>query len=326
MARPCAQAGGRRLLDPDLRRRDRRASARGLADRPAGSPEQGRRRRRGRSGALRPARCCSGRRSRWSRIRPPRSWLAERLSTFRLTATVAPVDSYDDGVQRVLNRTSDVLFGNRAILLDAARRSASAARADRPRSPVHLRTPGPGVAADDDDFRLVVDRTLSRIFTSKEFTAQYARWFGAPDESALEFFRLIAFREALNFTTESQVAKHAEIRSAQRSRQVADGHGLPSRARPSAVDARQRGRVAVRRRVVGAGGAQGPLRLRAQDGRARRRSARPARPAGQDARGQGGTRLGAGPPDHCQRRGDGDRPGHSPLAQRDAGREARRSI
>ncbi len=52
-----------------------------------------------------------------------------------------------------------------------------------------------GLARGDDDFRLVVDRTLSRLFRSAEFRALYARWFGEPDESTLEFFRRSALPE-----------------------------------------------------------------------------------------------------------------------------------
>ena len=54
------------------------------------------------------------------------SWLAGRLDKFQLTAKVVPVDSYEAGIQRVLDRSSDVFFGDRAILLDAAKRSPSA--------------------------------------------------------------------------------------------------------------------------------------------------------------------------------------------------------
>ena len=55
------------------------------------------------------------------------SWLAGRLNAFKLTAKVVPVDSYDAGIQRVLDRSSDVFFGDRPILLEprsAARRHA----------------------------------------------------------------------------------------------------------------------------------------------------------------------------------------------------------
>ena len=59
----------------------------------------------------------------------------------------------------------------------------------------------------------------------------------------------------------------------QRSRQAAHGDGLPPRPGASAPDAGQRRRTAVRRRALGAGGAEGPLRLRAEDARARHRGA-----------------------------------------------------
>ena len=122
-------------------------------------------------------------------------WLAERLGTFRITATVAPVDSYDAGVQRVLNRTSDVMFGNRAILLDAAARNPSARALivlDRQFTYEPL---GLVLQRNDDDFRLVVDRTLSQIFTSKELLPQYTRWFGTPDTNTLTFFHFTALPE-----------------------------------------------------------------------------------------------------------------------------------
>ena len=51
------------------------------------------------------------------------------------------------------------------------------------------------LARGDEDFRLVVDRTLSRLFGSKEFGDVYAKWFGKPDEDALNFFRWSALPE-----------------------------------------------------------------------------------------------------------------------------------
>ena len=48
------------------------------------------------------------------------------MQEFKLAAKVVPVDGYEAGVQRVLDRKADVFFGDRAILLDAAARSPSA--------------------------------------------------------------------------------------------------------------------------------------------------------------------------------------------------------
>ena len=74
-------------------------------------------------------------------------WLSRRVNEFKLTAQVAPVQSYDAGVQRVLDRDSDVLFGDRALLLDAATTQSVSARVDRARSPLHLRAAGGGPSA-----------------------------------------------------------------------------------------------------------------------------------------------------------------------------------
>jgi polar amino acid transport system substrate-binding protein len=118
------------------------------------------------------------------------AWLAGRIDAFQISANVAPVDSYDAGIKRVLERSSDVFFGDRAILLEAAKRSPSAGDLvvlDRlfTYEPLAL-----ALARNDDDFRLVVDRALSKQIASKEFDDLYSKWFGEPDVSTLTFFRM----------------------------------------------------------------------------------------------------------------------------------------
>jgi len=102
---------------------------------------------------------------------------------------VVSVASYEAGIERVLNRSSDVFFGDRPILLDTAKRTSTEDLIVLDR----LFTYEPLALAfkrGDEDFRLVVDRTLSRLYGSAEFRDLYAKWFGKPDESALTFFRL----------------------------------------------------------------------------------------------------------------------------------------
>ena len=123
------------------------------------------------------------------------SWLADRMDQFHIDATVAPVDNYQTGIQRVLDRSSDVFFGDRPILYDAAEGGPSAADLtvlDRlfTYEPLAL-----ALARDDEDFRLVVDRSLSKLFRSGQFKDVYVKWFGEPDDSTAIFFGLSALPE-----------------------------------------------------------------------------------------------------------------------------------
>jgi ABC-type amino acid transport substrate-binding protein len=122
-------------------------------------------------------------------------WLTDKLSEFKIDAQIVPVESHDVGVQAVLNRTSDVLFGERSILLDAKKRNPSAGHLvvlDRlfTYEPLAL-----ALARDDEDLRLIVDRSLSRLIRSGEIQVLYRTFLGEPDESALTFFRLSALPE-----------------------------------------------------------------------------------------------------------------------------------
>ena len=122
-------------------------------------------------------------------------WLAAQFEKLQIPASVAAVDSYEAGISRVLDFSSDVFFGDRPILLDAAvgnPRGSYLVVLDRlfTSEPLALT-----LARNDEDFRLVVDRALSRLFKSSEFHDVYMKWFGEPDESALTFFRQTALPE-----------------------------------------------------------------------------------------------------------------------------------
>jgi polar amino acid transport system substrate-binding protein len=116
-------------------------------------------------------------------------WLRERADDFDIDAKIVPVDSYDAGVQRLINGTSDVLFGDRAILLEAAKRNPAADSLiliDRrfTNEPIAL-----VLARGDEDFRLTVDQKLSQLIRSDTFRSLYSRWFGEFDQSTARYFR-----------------------------------------------------------------------------------------------------------------------------------------
>jgi polar amino acid transport system substrate-binding protein len=115
--------------------------------------------------------------------------LAGKIKDFKIASKVNPVETYDGGLRSVLDRTSNVLFGDRAILLDAAKRSPSAGDLivlDRMYTyePLAL-----ALRRGDEDFRLLVDRTLSELYRSGEIGGIYAKYCGEPADNVLTFFR-----------------------------------------------------------------------------------------------------------------------------------------
>lgn len=118
--------------------------------------------------------------------------LIETLKARRVVVTVATVPDYNAGIQMVVERGAAALFGDRPVLLDAARRPPAAGQLlviDRSFTTEALALALP---RGDDGLRLLVDRTLSRLYRSREFAALYTTHFGAPDPATLQFFQSVA--------------------------------------------------------------------------------------------------------------------------------------
>jgi len=122
-------------------------------------------------------------------------WLALKLNEFQLTAQMVPVDSYDSGIRQLLDRKANVFFGDRAILLDAAARNPAASDLQVLDRLFTVEPLALALARADEDFRLAVDKALSRLYGSGEIGALYAKWFGEPSDSTLAFFRSSALPE-----------------------------------------------------------------------------------------------------------------------------------
>jgi ABC-type amino acid transport substrate-binding protein len=87
-----------------------------------------------------------------------------------------------------LHSQVDVFFGERSLVLGAldAEERANLVVFDR------LFTQESGalaLARDDDDFRLLVDRALSKVYAASEFSALYTQWLGPFDASTRAFFQ-----------------------------------------------------------------------------------------------------------------------------------------
>ena len=123
------------------------------------------------------------------------TWLAGKLSEFKLTAKVTPVTSYEEGVAAVADRKASVFFGDMPILMDAAARSPSADKLQVlerrfTHEPLALAYP-----RGDEDLRGVVDGTLSQLYRTGAVDAHFRQWFGEPDENTLLYYRWNAVPE-----------------------------------------------------------------------------------------------------------------------------------
>ncbi|HKU61143.1 MAG TPA: amino acid ABC transporter substrate-binding protein [Gemmatimonadales bacterium] len=116
-------------------------------------------------------------------------YIKERGKEFQVEFAITPVTDYKAGVQAVLDRKASAFFAERAILLDAVKSSKSADDLmvlDRQYTYERLALP---IERGDDDFRLLVDRALSKEFETAGYKGTYAKWFGEPNEKSEVFFR-----------------------------------------------------------------------------------------------------------------------------------------
>ena len=118
--------------------------------------------------------------------------LATRLKERRIVADIVTVKDTEAGLQLLAAHGAQAFFNDRSVLLDAAARSKSPGDIrvlDRlfRRDIVAL-----GMRRNDDDFRLAVDRALSRLYRTQDVIAVYTKYFGPPSGTVLEFFQMVA--------------------------------------------------------------------------------------------------------------------------------------
>jgi ABC-type amino acid transport substrate-binding protein len=121
--------------------------------------------------------------------------LMDGLSRLRLSTTIVPVDDIAAGAAAVATQRIDAFFGDRALLLDAAKRHKGAVNLvvlDR----FFTHEVGAfALARGDEDFRLVVDQALGSVIYSDDFAVIHGRWFGPLSDKALTIYRLNALRD-----------------------------------------------------------------------------------------------------------------------------------
>jgi polar amino acid transport system substrate-binding protein len=108
-------------------------------------------------------------------------WVREKTRQLNVSVHVITVDDDAKGVELVRARQADAFFAERVLLLEkVARGSNELVVLGRK---FNIEPMALAMGRNDDDFRLVVDTALSKLFTSVAFPAMYTRFFGAFDDA-----------------------------------------------------------------------------------------------------------------------------------------------
>jgi polar amino acid transport system substrate-binding protein len=120
-------------------------------------------------------------------------WAKERRDELKLNSTITAVSDPTSGALEVREGRADAFLSERSVLIHlAAQHPALLSVVNRlfEIQPLAL-----ALARGDEDFRLAVDRSLSRLYRSGEIYPLYERYLGTADDKVREAFRIIALPE-----------------------------------------------------------------------------------------------------------------------------------
>ena len=120
--------------------------------------------------------------------------LKARIASMHLTASVAPVDSYETGVAAVLRAVRTCCS---ASVRNCCRPCSAARRSDLRVLSRHytFAALALALARNDDDFRLAVDRALTDVYADPQFGELYAATFGPATRTRSRFSDPSPFRK-----------------------------------------------------------------------------------------------------------------------------------
>lgn len=119
-------------------------------------------------------------------------WVREKIATLGVIAKVVAVDDHAKGVQMVADGKVDAYFADRVILENYLNREKDAHRLLVLERFFNYEPIALAVARADEDFRLLVDTTLSGLYDSDDFVGLYTRFFGKPSDITQNLFKIYA--------------------------------------------------------------------------------------------------------------------------------------
>lgn len=122
-------------------------------------------------------------------------WLKDSLANLATNSEMVTVSSHMEGLRKVQDGEIDAYFADRAILKGLVAQSESP---DNFEISDHFFTYEPYALAlqkGDEAFRLLVDRTLSRLYRTGEIDSIFGEYFGVPGEAVRALFMINSLPE-----------------------------------------------------------------------------------------------------------------------------------
>jgi polar amino acid transport system substrate-binding protein len=118
--------------------------------------------------------------------------VTQRRDELKVNSAISSVPNLETGVKQVMDGKADAFLAERNVLLDLVQHDPAGPNLvvlnrQFDEEPLAL-----SLARDDDDFRLVVDKTLSELYRSGKIDAIYQKYFGQPSDSTKQWFHRTA--------------------------------------------------------------------------------------------------------------------------------------
>ena len=120
------------------------------------------------------------------------AWIRSQMRLLGVVATLITVDTTADGLELVAKGKADAMFSERMMLrnlLDSRYPTGNLVLLERifEYAPTAMAVP-----RDDEDFRLLVDTTLSEMYRSGEIEQAYDKYLGGASDTARKLFKVYA--------------------------------------------------------------------------------------------------------------------------------------
>lgn len=115
-----------------------------------------------------------------------------RKQELGVNSVISTVPNLQAGLQKVSSGEADAFLADRSVLLDLARNDPSVIVVDRVFDHTMLSL---AMRRGDEDFRLLVDKTLSRLYRTGKINGIYEKHLGKPNAATREWFRQVAEAE-----------------------------------------------------------------------------------------------------------------------------------